>query len=297
MKAVDLLKEISEKDQFAKELLGESAYEIGMEYQLKADTYNANRYFQISLECGEPKAAARLGFNYYDASKWTKSEHLIAKYLNMCPNQDKQTDIYKKARKLIGMILLTKNEYANAIKFLKSALALDDKDLEVKQKLAGAYFQMANKSYDKTSYDDALRYWKESEKLGYVPKNPATYFLRKASAYYKEKDFTNALKFFKKSADLGNIQSMSAVGNMYGTGHGCERDYDKAIEYFLKAAKKGDVHSYYLLGNCYYKMKKKWWKLYSSKTNALKYYKIAAEKGDKNAQRMLRRLLSKGGGD
>ncbi len=65
------------------------------------------------------------------------------------------------------------------------------------------------------------------------------------------KDSTEAVKWFRKAADQGNANAQSSLAFMYATGTGVAKDLPEAAQLFLKAAENGDANAQYNLGVMY----------------------------------------------
>ncbi len=49
-----------------------------------------------------------------------------------------------------------------------------------------------------------------------------------------------ALRKYHKAADAGNAGAMTNIGFMYDNGHGVKEDYTEAMRWYRKAADRGD---------------------------------------------------------
>ena len=77
------------------------------------------------------------------------------------------------------------------------------------------------------------------------------------------------------------------IGNDYYSGNnGKDRDYSEALKWYRKAAEQGISSAQYNLGRMYEKGRG----VLKDKNEALKWYKQAAEKGNADAQKALQRL-------
>ncbi len=104
-----------------------------------------------------------------------------------------------------------------------------------------------------------------------------------------EKNYEEAVKWFKKAADGGNEYGMYYYAKMHKTGIGCEKNIDLAKEYFKKSADKGHEKAAY-----------EYAEMCDSESNEqFKYYKIAAEGkyGVPFAMNMAGRFYEEGWGD
>ncbi|MBR5893847.1 MAG: sel1 repeat family protein, partial [Bacteroidaceae bacterium] len=77
------------------------------------------------------------------------------------------------------------------------------------------------------------------------------------------------------------------LGYCYGTGSGVEKDPTEAVKWYRKAAEQGQVNAQYNLGLCY--------EIGVAKdlAEAVKWYRKAAEQGHADAKAALQRLNKK----
>ena len=193
---------------------------------------------------------------------------VFALLLISCAHQNNAKD--KKIAKLhlrLGMAYLVKNQHPRAIKELRTALSLDNKNPYIHNSLAIAYSlknknKMAEKHLLKAlklnpqftearnnlgkvlismkRYDLAIRVLKKARKdLVYVYPDRIHYNL--GFAYFKKRKFKTAGRYFKKSISINN--SFCPAYQYYGRVFFEFKKYKKALSYFKKAQ-----------GNCSYKM-------------------------------------------
>lgn len=89
---------------------------------------------------------------------------------------------------------------------------------------------------------------------------------------YVNKDEKRAHELFLKAAELGVAESMYTIGYMYENGVGVEKDMDKSKHWFTQSALHGDVFAANRLGHEAVER--------GDGEVAIKWYKVAAEKGD-----------------
>ena len=105
-----------------------------------------------------------------------------------------------------------------------------------------------------------------------------------------ETDYEEALNWYLKAADQGHIEAQKIIGIIY-LGYEYGRGYDKAEKWLRKAVKQGDVEAQYYLGrvlcgDCYGYTREGDFAP-SNELNdkeALKWFKLAANKGHADAQ-------------
>ena len=111
------------------------------------------------------------------------------------------------------------------------------------------------------------------------------------TAYYKgdgiSKDYKKALEWWLKAADQGQVTAMVNVGNAYLSGWGVATDHMEAAKWYEKAAKKGSKDgkkylswAWNYIGTDYHMGRKG---LKQDDSQALKYWKMAAEGGSSTA--------------
>ncbi len=126
---------------------------------------------------------------------------------------------------------------------------------------------------------------------------------------FEKADYATALREFKTLAAKGYAKAQAMLGEMYEQGIGVKLDYKEAIKWYRLAAKQGNADSQYRLGAMFspnaYNLAKysqgrdvenaddelnSWLRL------AAKSYRLAADRGDANAQYWLGRLFAYGHG-
>ena len=136
--------------------------------------------------------------------------------------------------------------------------------------------------------------------------------------YCKAKRYDKAREWFMKGARQGNMVCESNIGNYYKRGRGVEKNIDTALEWYTKSAEKGYARAQNEAGVILYEKGRyeeafKWFKKSAAQDDtdaisnlaecyelgegvkkdipeAVKLYAKAAEKGNVNAAKFLRRL-------
>ena len=109
------------------------------------------------------------------------------------------------------------------------------------------------------------------------------------------KSAQEAEKWYRKAAEQGEKKAEKHLARILGEGYyfGCNgksKDYEKAAANFHIAAKAGDAYSQYVLGFCCEKGQG----VEQSEKGAVKWYRKAAEQGEKNAIERLKNFKSLG---
>ena len=146
-------------------------------------------------------------------------------------------------------------------------------------------------------YNEAAKWARKSAEQGYSIGQ-----FRLANFYYfgqgVEKDYAEAVRWYTKAAEQGDELAMYNLGVCYQYGDGVPKDLSMARQWYQKAADKGhsgakkpmeeiakeeaetaDAAALYNKGDEYYNQ--------SNYTEAVKYYRQAAEKGNADAQLQL----------
>ncbi|WP_252149869.1 tetratricopeptide repeat protein, partial [Escherichia coli] len=135
------------------------------------------------------------------------------------------------------------------------------------------------------SYKDAVYWYSLAAKQGLTE---AQYNLgvMYAHGYGVSQNYEKAFECYQMAAEKGFPEAQGNLGVLYSKGSGVIRDYGKAIAWLNKAANSGLVTAQTNLALLYDETNKK--------DLADKWYRIAAEQGDKVAQYHLGRLYYEG---
>ncbi len=119
-----------------------------------------------------------------------------------------------------------------------------------------------------------------------------------AQKYYRgkgvEQDYSKALNLYLEAASLGDSESKYIAGGMYYKGYGTQKDLNQAFSLLYGAAVKGKStpESQKLLGQFFLTGKS----IPRNYTEALKWYSLSAENGDRESQAELAFLYFTGRG-
>lgn len=110
--------------------------------------------------------------------------------------------------------------------------------------------------------------------------------------YFDRGEYAKAFETLKRPADLGYIEAQYLIGLMYHQGKGVAEDDSEAVKYFRLAANRGHEIAQAYLGDMFYTGS-------GTRKNlkaALRFYKLSAEKGFAPAQHMLSIMYREGEG-
>lgn len=93
-------------------------------------------------------------------------------------------------------------------------------------------------------------------------------------------NYDKAIKLYNKAIKSGNTSALNSMGILYQNGDGVEEDINKALEYYVKAAELGEVNAMINAGIIYENGAET---IKANIEEALKYYKMASDKGDASA--------------
>ena len=172
----------------------------------------------------------------------------------------------------------------------------EDGDTENVERVLQAMYDLAedyrtgSDGYEKNE-EEAIRYYKlvaEDESAGDDKVRNSSFYLGWIMANNEdEKDDAESVSWYEKAMEKGSQGAISNLGWMYGNGKGVTQDYEKAIELFKQAADTGDDGAMNNLGVIYE------YGQYDQQINleeALKWYKLAAEKNHDGAQESVERV-------
>ena len=145
--------------------------------------------------------------------------------------------------------------------------------VEKNEEEAIRYFKLV--AEDEGAEDDKVQH--SSFNLGYIMSHNDT-----------EEDDAEAATWFEKAIEKGSVIAITNLGWMYGNGKGVTQDYEKTIELYKQAADAGEDYAMNNLGRIYEYGER------GQEINlkeALKWYKLAAEKNHDGAQESVERVL------
>ena len=104
-----------------------------------------------------------------------------------------------------------------------------------------------------------------------------------------DQNLADAEYWYRLAADQGYSSAQFRLGTMCSVGLGLDRDIEEAIRWLTLAAQAGDTRAEYAVGNLYDTEDS-----IRDAASAFAWYKRAAVKGHKDAQRRLAQLLARG---
>ena len=100
-----------------------------------------------------------------------------------------------------------------------------------------------------------------------------------AYGYLKQKEYIKALKEFKPLAEQGHVPSQMNLGWMHHKGLGVEQNYKTAIKWYEMAANQDNEDAQHTLGNLYRNGEGKKGAVTKDLNKAMYYYKKASDNG------------------
>ena len=96
-----------------------------------------------------------------------------------------------------------------------------------------------------------------------------------------QKDYSKAFEWFEKAAKAGHKEAQNELGILYANGRGVRQDFTKAEEWYLKSANQNYTLAQRNLADLYLDGRGS---VPSNSQKAVKYLKLAADKGDADCQ-------------
>lgn len=107
-----------------------------------------------------------------------------------------------------------------------------------------------------------------------------------------EENLSLAIKWWEKAVEQGEVHAIGYLGAQLLDGNGIQKDQSRGFMMLKRAAEEtGDNEFQRRVGRCY----ENGWGVAQSKSEAIKWYKIAADSGDAEAARRYRICSGKGG--
>lgn len=132
--------------------------------------------------------------------------------------------------------------------------------------------------YDKKEYVQAVKLFHKAAKRGHIEAQ------FKLGICYRRgwgvtQDYDKAVKWYREAAERGHADAQNSLGTRYKKGQGVLKNLDKAQEWYLKAAEQGNAIAQKNLGICFMDN--------LDYDNAFGWFQKAADQGDVEAQEAL----------
>lgn len=101
------------------------------------------------------------------------------------------------------------------------------------------------------------------------------------------KNIQQAVSWWTKAANQGNVDAMVHLADIAALPEEGEPDYFNAKYWWTKAAEAGDTYSMCRLGEC---LEKGWGTANPNLEDALKWYRLASQNGNEEAEEALKRF-------
>lgn len=133
---------------------------------------------------------------------------------------------------------------------------------------------------------DAQYYLNQAKQIGEDADQNANNYSQQQIKSLKEK----AIENLQKATSMKSAEAYFILAMLYEDGYGSlKRDYKKMVESIQKSAQMGYAHAQFLLADMYEDGDE----VVKDKTQAIYWYKKAAEQGNKEAQKVLEKLSKK----
>ena len=217
-------------------------------------------------EDGMPEALAYIGGHWYKREQYTKAFQMYSAAgakLDNCDALNGLGDCYYYGKHVPV-------NYTQAVRLYELA-AIQDRT-KTRFELGYSYYSSKGVSQ---SDDKAFRYFQDASVAGSM--DAAAYLgICYANGWGTKKDTIQAGQWLKKSAEKGIPTGLYGWGVYLYEGIGTQKNIPLAIEYYKKAGAEGIIPSMNCLGEHYYNLKQY--------PESLKWYEMAANKGDAEAQ-------------
>ena len=217
-------------------------------------------------EAGMPEALAYMGGHWYKRKQYSKAFQMYsaaASNLDNCDALNGLGDCYYYGKHVPV-------NYTQAVRLYELAAILD----RTKTRFELGYSYYSSKGVSQSD-DKAFRYFQDASVAGSM--DAAAYLgICYDNGLGTKADSIQAAKWLKKSAEKGIPTGMYGWGVYLYNGKGTQKNIPLAIEYYKKAGAEGIIPSMNCLGEHYYNLKQY--------PESLKWYEMAANKGDAEAQ-------------
>ena len=272
-------------------------YKKGNEYYNKSDFAEAVKYYRQAAEKGHASAQLDLGY-CYDTGKGVQQNYAEAsKWYRKSAEQGHRIAQSNLSYNYANGLGVTK-DYAEAVKWAKKSA--DQGYHAAENRLGNYYYNGQGVAKD---YVEAVKWYRKSADKG---NEYAMYNL--ANCYYYgngvSKDLSIAKQWYQKSADKGHSGAKTKLTELTeqqdspealyqkGKEYYNNSNYSEAVKYYRQAADKGNAQAQFDLGSCYERGRG----VSRDLAEAFKWYKKSAEQGNKFAQYSLSLCYENGNG-
>ncbi len=232
---------------------------------LEQQDKQAKDWYMRAVELGEVKAFRGMGL-YYD--KIEHNTNLSIKWFTEAANKE---DTY--SQRILGFWYYRQNQQSVAIMWFEKAIAKGD--VLSMHGIADVYIQLEDSK-------KAFSWYKKAAEKGDVEcQSQIAYMYTYGQGV--ELNHDEARYWMKRAAEGGYSQAQFNLGLFYSRGSiGLEKDEEKAFTWFMEAAQQGHAEAQNNVGVYYFNRKQF--------DEAYKWWKIASDKGNKDATKNLKRL-------
>ena len=281
-------------------------YETGKSFRDQHDYEQAVRYFRKAADQGYAAAQYHLGCCYEHGDGVPKKYAEAVEWYRKAAEQG-----YAASQCELGEYYeyVTKN-LTEAVKWYRKAA---DQGHAVSQyNLGYCYIHGLGVAKDLTAAeqwcskaaDQGHKSAKEALEKLQLAKNPWKLY-ETGKSFYDRKDYEQAIVYFRKAAERGNEFAEYKLGECYEHGQGVVKDFAEAVKWYRRAAERGNEFAEYKLGECYESgvgvtkdlTEAVKWYLKAAKhrnSEAIEWFRKAADQGDAGAQYILGLLYYKG---
>ena len=141
---------------------------------------------------------------------------------------------------------------------------------------------------------EAVEWYRKAAEQGYLKAMEYLGHFYRSGLAGVQKDMTEAVKWYRKAAEQGHILSSLALAHLYEQGNGIAKDMQEAVKWYKQAAiggneqavdslrnaaNKGDAYAQFVFGE----LNENGYGVKKDEDEAMKWYRLAAEAGNKQA--------------
>jgi TPR repeat protein len=219
--------ETNADDTAAMALIGQ-LYKEGL--GIKADQTEANRWFRLAADRGDPEAAFSLALAYLEGKGFGKSREKALPLLEAAGAKGHPAALYQ-----LGMLALTGDlqEPTRAAQFFQSAA--DAGDFDAVYALGLMYREGRGVEKDPMKASDLLKKAADAR----ISAAEVDYAIVLFNAEGAAKDEAGAAKYFLRAAGSNNAVAMNRLARMYVAGRGVDKNMVEAMKWHILARAAG----------------------------------------------------------